>query len=333
MKIAFKLLIVICLILSISTYNHCKKDETSLPELVTVPASLITSYSALLGGQIGNDGGAQIISRGVCWETEPNPDISCSRIFSGKGPGSFTCTLTGLNPNTLYYARAYATNSEGTSYGNEVRFKTGAAEAPTVITMVSFRDISFYSASVKGQITYDGGAIINEHGICWATIENPTINDEKEISTSTGYIYSCNIGPLQPKSLYYARAYAINCADTSYGDNVVIETRAVPEVTTGAAIEITGHSATVGGVLVSIGDAIIGEMGICYGIDKDPTTDGPHIITNNNFLGEFGCDLTNLTPGTQYYARTYVSWDERWDISGYLYTVYGNEVAFTTENQ
>jgi hypothetical protein len=330
MKRTFYLLILVCLLISITTLNNCKKEEQkNLPSLITVAVSGITKTSALLGGFIIDDGGAEVIARGVCWGTEPNPVNS--KTINGKGIGTFISSLTGLNPNTLYYARAYATNSEGTAYGNEVQFTTNPAAAATVVTKGNYI-ISYYSATVSGQVTDDGGVSVTEKGICWATRENPTIiNNEKTIYdlniTGAYKVYWCDIYPLQPKSVYHVRAYAINSVDTSYGDDVSITTLAVPEVTTVAVTEITSSSATIGGNVTSIGNASNVEIGICYGKYKNPTVMDLHIKAGTTGTGEFTCNLTNLTPGTLYYARAYVYWfDEVYNE----YDVYGNEVTFTT---
>jgi hypothetical protein len=335
LKRILNILFPVCLLISIVTINNnCKKEsgEKNLPVLITVPASDITPVSALLGGQIAYDGGAEISVRGVCCGRKTNPDFSDLVKIAGQGTGCFTCSLTGLNQNTLYYARAFATNSEGTAYGGEVRFTTGSADAPTVITLMSV-SASYYSASVGGRVKDNGGAPVTEKGICWGTTENPTIlNDNKTIS-GYGNIdnyspYECSIYPLQPKSVYNARAYAINIADTSYGDIVSVTTLSVPEVTTFAATEIAANSATVGGNVTSVGDASDAEIGICYGTQIDPSINGQHKIAGSTGTGEFKCSLTKLKAGILYHAKAYVGWGH--DEFGPEWVVYGNEVTFTT---
>ena len=119
------------------TYQIVAKAGTNLSNQLTAQitplfASTITttvitkllSTSATLGGNIANDGGASVIARGVCWSTSSNPTSSNSKTSDGTGNGAFTSTITGLTANTTYYARAYATNSIGTTYGNEITFKT-----------------------------------------------------------------------------------------------------------------------------------------------------------------------------------------------------------------
>ncbi|MEY2739456.1 MAG: hypothetical protein RL259_1365 [Bacteroidota bacterium] len=106
--------------------NEITLTTTALPTITTTVASEISQITAISGGNISNDGGANITLRGVCWSTSPNPTIALTtKTNDGSGIGSFISNLTGLTINTIYYARAYATNSVGTAYGNEVSFTTG----------------------------------------------------------------------------------------------------------------------------------------------------------------------------------------------------------------
>ncbi|HEY1006032.1 MAG TPA: Ig-like domain-containing protein, partial [Sphingobacteriaceae bacterium] len=92
--------------------------------LVTLGIRSITTGTASTGGYVHYNGGADILEQGVCWSTSPEPTIDGSKV-SGGNAGTFSCDLTGLQPATTYYVRAYARNSEGIAYGNEVSFTTG----------------------------------------------------------------------------------------------------------------------------------------------------------------------------------------------------------------
>ncbi|MDD4488955.1 MAG: fibrobacter succinogenes major paralogous domain-containing protein [Paludibacter sp.] len=109
-----------------TTYGQQLSFTTlDLPAVTTVEISAITDSSALSGGNILSDGGAEIIAKGVCWSTTENPTISDSISTDGTGIGGpFISNITGLSAGTLYYVRAYATNSVGTAYGNELSFTT-----------------------------------------------------------------------------------------------------------------------------------------------------------------------------------------------------------------
>jgi uncharacterized protein (TIGR02145 family) len=97
----------------------------STPFLTTATSSSITTTTATLGGNVTIDGGATVTARGICWSTTANPTTALTtKTLNGTGVGSFTSNITGLTANTTYYVRAYATNSLGTSYGNQQIFTT-----------------------------------------------------------------------------------------------------------------------------------------------------------------------------------------------------------------
>ncbi|MBO4543688.1 MAG: hypothetical protein J5725_10975, partial [Bacteroidales bacterium] len=96
--------------------------QTSLPMVITADVSDMTSETATLGGSVVYSGNSAVTARGVCWSTSSNPTISNSHTTDGIGVGNFTSNITGLTAGTTYYVRAYATNTAGTSYGNEITF-------------------------------------------------------------------------------------------------------------------------------------------------------------------------------------------------------------------
>ena len=94
--------------------------------ITTQNASLITGIYAKSGGSIKSNGGAPITARGVCWSTNHDPTLANNHTVDGSGIGTFESNITGLNNNTTYYVRTYATNSKGTLYGNEISFTTNS---------------------------------------------------------------------------------------------------------------------------------------------------------------------------------------------------------------
>ena len=121
---------------SLTYSNELTLTTTSLvvlPVLTTTAVSSITDNTAVSGGNITSDGGAAITSRGVCWNTSPNPTIALTtKTSNGSGTGNYSSNLTGLSANTTYYVRAYATNSVGTAYGAELSFTTSNVPNTTV---------------------------------------------------------------------------------------------------------------------------------------------------------------------------------------------------------
>lgn len=98
--------------------------ETVLPMVTTGEVSNITTESAICSGNVLSSGGTNLIARGLCWSTAENPTIGDSHSIDGDGLGEFEGTMTELQPYTTYYVRAYATNSMGTGYGEQVSFTT-----------------------------------------------------------------------------------------------------------------------------------------------------------------------------------------------------------------
>ena len=88
------------------------KPEAEKPTVVTTSVEEVTETTAKVVGQVTADGGADVTERGVCWNTESNPEITNNRIVEGTGLGTFTAELTDLESNTTYYVRAYATNEK-----------------------------------------------------------------------------------------------------------------------------------------------------------------------------------------------------------------------------
>lgn len=113
------------------TYSNELSLTTSalivLPSLTTTDATLTIGGNASSGGNITDTGNSVITSRGVVWDVNANPTIALStKTVDGSGDGLYTSTITGLVSGTTYFVRAYATNSAGTSYGNEIIFTESA---------------------------------------------------------------------------------------------------------------------------------------------------------------------------------------------------------------
>ena len=102
-----------------------------MPEVTTSAVTSIFADRAICGGMVVSDGGSMVTNRGVAYGTSSNPTISGSVIVNGSGVGAYTSTITGLTALTSYFVRAYATNSVGTAYGNQVTFTTPVIPAFT----------------------------------------------------------------------------------------------------------------------------------------------------------------------------------------------------------
>ncbi|MCQ2271643.1 MAG: fibrobacter succinogenes major paralogous domain-containing protein [Bacteroidales bacterium] len=187
--------------------------------VTTNPVTDISYNSATCGGNVIYNGEENIIERGVCWNTTPNPNINHNHIACGNGVGNFTRQLTGLTPNTIYYVRAYATSVFGTVYGNEVNFTT----LPEVMTS-AISNVTSNSAICGGNVTAAGSVTVTSRGVCWSTLQNPTVSDSHTTDGSGMGSFTSNITGLTPATTYYVRAYATNSAGTAYGNKLYFTT-------------------------------------------------------------------------------------------------------------
>jgi hypothetical protein len=125
-------------LLIVILFMSCKKEDNNpsptptptpnptivIPTVTTTAISAITTSSASSGGAVTSDGGAAVSAWGVCWSTSANPTLANSFLQNNEISGGFSSALSGLTLNTTYYVRAYAINSAGTAYGNELSFTT-----------------------------------------------------------------------------------------------------------------------------------------------------------------------------------------------------------------
>jgi uncharacterized protein (TIGR02145 family) len=322
MKRVTNRVVLVCLLFGLITFFSCNDKEVTLPILTTSSPTNITINSVTGGGDITKNGGADITDRGVCWATSRNPVITGSHASDGKGTGSFDVNITGLVPNTMYYIRAYATNSAGTAYGNEVSFTTTSLVVP-VLTTTAVSSVSQTTAVSGGIISSDGGASVSERGICWSATGNPTTEDHKTSEgTGTGS-FSTTLSGLSAGTTYHIRAYAINSVGTGYGNDIqfTTQTLSVPVLTTVEVTSITLTSATSGGNVTSDGGSDVTVRGICWAKTSNPTTASSN-ITSGNGTGIFTGSMEGLEPETTYHVRSYAT-----NNTG---TGYGNDISFTT---
>jgi hypothetical protein len=188
---------------------------TESPIVVTSEVSDITSITAIAGGEVISDGGANVIARGVCWSTSQEPTIEDNKTIDGDGIGSFASVLTELLPNTTYYVRAYATSSLVTAYGVELEFTT-ITEIPTVVTS-DVENITSTTALGGGNVVSDGGSTVTARGVVWAKHDNPTLSDDFTNDGAGTGSYNSSLTNLENNATYYIRAYATNSKGTSYG--------------------------------------------------------------------------------------------------------------------
>lgn len=296
----------------------------SVPTLTTMDVTDIGYRDAVFGATDISENGSAITRKGFVWSKDPAPTINLSRnIQVGEGGGNYARAISDLIPGTKYYVRAYAENSEGVGYGNEVSFTTLSLDKPKVTTS-DVSSVSTTSVIAGGKVVDSGGSTIEARGVVWRTKNNPTIGLSTKTYNGTGAgTFTSTVTGLTPGTTYYLRAYATNTQGTSYGDEVSFTTKAAkPTVTTSSASNITLTSATVGGNVTSSSGADVTERGVVWSTTKNPTTSGDKKQVGSG-QGSFSTELTGLEVATTYYVRAYA-------INS-VGTAYGEELSFTTK--
>lgn len=130
-----RVMLIITAVLTVAFFSSCHKDpqpNSGCPVVLTNEVTEIGTHSAVCCSTVTDQGGSSILVRGICWGLSPNPTTNDSfensdvyiKTDSVQGVGDFKVRMKGLAANATYYVRAYATNSKGISYGEEVSFTT-----------------------------------------------------------------------------------------------------------------------------------------------------------------------------------------------------------------
>jgi uncharacterized protein (TIGR02145 family) len=305
---------IACTLLLLS--SGCKH---ALPVLTTAPVTKFTATTAVCSGKITFEGKPKFSSYGICYDPKPNPTIANLRTAHIEPTsGEFVNTISGLTADKTYYIRAYATNSAGTAYGEQISFTTTISAPQLVISKIS--DITNSSAICGSIITSSGGSNIQSCGICWDTLPKPTIKSSKTADNLVTTVFLSHLDGLKPNKTYFIRAYAINSVGTGYGEEKRFTTiKSIPSLTTTSVTDISLNSAICGAKIISDGGAEISEQGICWSTKPEPTITSSK---TSEFYAPGKYRLTGLQVATTYYIRAYAT-----NSSG---TGYGEEVSFRT---
>lgn len=290
-----------------------KTAETGTPIVITSDITNVTLNSASGGGNVTQNGGASVTQRGIVWSQDPgvNLESNLGRTTNGTGLGEFTSQITNLTQGNTYYVRAYASNVNGTSYGEIKQFETVPIASPIVYTGV-ISNITKNSAEIEAEVMSEGNGNVTTRGVCWNTTGNPTLANSlghTNDGSGAGH-YTSNIENLDPGTIYFVVAYASNENSTGYGEvkQFSTQTLTTPEVTTAVISNITTSSAQVGGNVSGDGNGTVIERGICWNTTGNPSLQNNLGFTaNGSGLGQFTGDMTGLNDGTTYYVVAYAT--------------------------
>jgi hypothetical protein len=192
---------------------------TTLAGLATVTTAVelsVTATTALLGGDVTNNGGATVTDRGIVWSTTALPQVGVdTTVQMGSGTGQFSDTVGDLSPPTdvalptgqLVYFRAYATNAEGTAYGDQKSFTPAG---PPELTALPADNVTLYSGTMHGRLDNDGGNNLTDCGIAWGNDSGgPYPNLESVGLCTAGVPFDVTLSASPGTTVYY-KAYATN---------------------------------------------------------------------------------------------------------------------------
>ncbi len=317
--------IAICLCSGLSCDLRWKLEELQRPPVVKTGAvSNIRNTKVTIGGIVEWDGDAPLSERGICFGTGPSPTIASGKVAGGSAEGEYAVQVNGLLRNTTYFARAYAANEVGISYGASIEFTTtDVLDTIPSVTTAQVTNINVNSATLGGEVTSDGGNDIMVRGVCWSTEQGPDTSDMVLNSAGGAGSFSLPVKGLTENTTYFVRAYAVNDMGIAYGNQVSFQTplMGAPLVVTLESTQVLATSAALSGNVSSEGLTSVTERGVCYSTTPGASLSNSHCISGSG-VGVFSCIVDGLVEATTYYARAYAT--------NSVSTTYGNEVMFTT---
>lgn len=325
-------------------------SSASAPTISTAIASAITDAGATLNGNVTSDGGATVSANGFVYSsTDTSPTIGEGGVTnvpnSNVGTGAFSEAISGLSASTTYYYQAYATNSEGTTYGGVQSFTTNAANTPPTVYvnngliinegttgLIDSGKLNATDAETGGgtDIVFTITSAVS-HGILFIDSNPTTVFESGDVELVENETFT--LDDINNVKIRYTNtdgsassdSFVFKVSDPDGGEltnqtfNITINH--APTVTTNAISTFDDSSATVGGNVTDNGGTTVTESGIVYNTSGAPTTLDTKVQIGSGD-GIFTSNITGLTADTKYYVRAYAI-----NSAG---TSYGNEESFTT---
>lgn len=292
------------------------------PAIETKGVTEISTNTAVSGGDITNEGGAPLASKGVCWNTSVDPVIEDNKTIETGGSASFISIISQLSPKTTYYIRAYATNVAGTGYGKSVSFTTLGDKPGSNGENTS--GIQLYSATLNGSVnpnslsttvTFEWGTT-TDYGNTIASAQSP-------ITGNIPVNVTADLFGLTPGTTYHFRIKAENSLGITYSNDMTFKTLGdAPSATILNANNIRVRSSVINGSVNPnyLSSTAIFEWGTTTSYGNTVTAiQSP--VTGNTPVN-ISADLSGLLPGTTYYVRI--------KAENSIGTTYSSSISFAT---
>lgn len=309
MKTKSLLLSLLFILFYINLFSMDKTGNENSPKSVLV--TNITYISATFTETNLHDSVNNIISRGFEYKTSSLSSWTNSNDALAIGTDTFSVTVNNLSPMTQYDVRSYIQTSNGKTYGNTYTFTTTPFTDPflPLVTTLTPTNITMTSAQLNGLIISDSNTILSQ-GFEWKLADSTTWNIQQVSGTTISYI----LNDIMCYEHEY-RAFATTSYGTYYGDIISFITpclETLGEVITLEASNVTSHSATLNGYLVSTGNAINNiELGFVYAPIPNPIIGGPYvekiIVPYTQGMTNFSSPVNGLNPYTGYFQKAYIT--------------------------
>ena len=308
--------------------------ESNAPIFATITTVGSEITTCKVSASLLDEGGSEIELSGFCWKIvgEGEPTTNDHVQNASISNGSMNTELTGLEPDTEYLIRAYATNHTGVGYSETLRVRTNPTLAPTV-SSITQKEATDRSVTVEAMVAKEGTSTVSKVGFCWSTTnQTPTMDDENADLTASypgeNKAFSLLMDELKLGTTYYIRAYATNEVGTTYSEVSIFTTAdpQTPVLSTTTQKESTDFTVTVEAEITDGGTSDVKEVGFCWSAEnKEPTLKDSSVKLTDQLKGDnktFGTTLKDLKPSTTYYIRSYATNGEG--------TTYGEVITFTT---
>jgi len=305
----------------------------AIPDTITTLNPTYTSID--LKSKIFDEGGSTVTEWGIVYGTSPNPTTADIKLVATTpGNVAYTATLSGLNNALKYYARTYAINRRGESYGVQKIFNPIPYFLPQLdLTLSPYNTQT--TAQLTSNINKDGGVSILESGFVISKNPGPTINDTRVKNTYTDppvngvYKMYGEINSLQCGTIYYVRSYAVNSVGLNYGTESTFKTKSynLPSVLFVSVKSADANKVTLYGDMYNSGGDPTTVKGFVAGSTAYPTLNDKVWTDTSAYahtVGTYTGYITGLSPNQTYHVRAYAQ-----NTSG---VVYSNDNTVTTTN-
>ena len=300
---------IACMALLLATACKDEIDHSGEVHATAVELYSVEVTTAMFAAEMYGDG---ITERGICWSEEQNPTTADSKITdAGTGAGAFTTQITGLEPSTTYYVRAYAIahgDAEHPYYSSQFEFTTSDELTATLSSATASLDYFVAEFTVAGGVNY---WVIEECGVVYGTAANPTVENGKKAQATNPDRgdFSVTASGLNEGTTYYLRPYAIYDNGTVYGEQTSVKTLTQAELRQLFVDRLEASQLTYGSVYLNNNfvmhyslDLDASTVAVSY-IDASSNQDVKHVTRSIAFNDDYSkLEWTSVTSGSTEFA-------------------------------